>query len=218
MIVHGDTTTAAISALAAHYRKIRVIHIEAGLRSGNLMSPWPEEANRKLISQISDLNFAPTELARQNLIREGVVENRIFVTGNTVIDAVRYFSSRLESPEFIAENVNAQLQALPYDTEKIIVFTVHEGELCKWCSPGYFRNQTDFQNKERCTDSAAHASNPNVSRPIRDALSTDSNVILTDPLDYISFVYLLKHCFAAFSDSGGIQEEAPFFKNRNGAP
>lgn len=213
LIVHGDTTTAAVSALAAHYRKVRVIHVEAGLRSGNLMSPWPEEANRKLISQISDLNFSPTEVARHNLIREGIAENTIFVTGNTVVDAVRYFSSRLEIPEFMSENVDTQLQALPYDTKKIIVFTVHRRENFK---VGIHQVISAIKEISNTRDDVLMVlpvhPNPNVSGPIRDALSADDNVVLTDPLDYISFVYLLKNCFAAFSDSGGIQEEAPFFK------
>ena len=208
ILVHGDTTTTFAAALAAFYRKVPVGHVEAGLRTGNVMAPWPEEMNRRLADTIADLHFAPTEGARRNLLAEGVKEAGIFVTGNTVIDALLEISGRLETEPALAAEMAAQFPYLDASRHLILV-TGH-------------RRENFGAGFERICDALARLAargdvdlvypvhrNPNVSGPVRERLGNLPNVHLIDPLDYLPFVYLMGRARVIITDSGGIQEEAP---------
>lgn len=208
VIVQGDTTTAFASALAAFYSKIPVAHVEAGLRTNNLYSPWPEELNRQLISRIAQIHFAPTQTAKDNLIKEGVDSRNVIVTGNTVIDAL------FDAYDLIDANVDltAKLQKkFPFlNTEKkVILVTGHRREnfgkgfeeICKAI-------KEISQRSDALLVYPVHL-NPNVQGPVRDHLSNSENIILLSPLDYPSFLYLMRRAYLILTDSGGVQEEAP---------
>ncbi len=208
VLVHGDTTTTLAASLASFYAHVPVGHVEAGLRTGNKLSPWPEEMNRCLADNICDILFAPTNSAKNNLLMEGVPENRIFVTGNTVIDSLIQISELLENKPDIANEANKQLPTL--DNEKnLIVVTGH-------------RRENFGKGLEKICDSISELSkrrdveivyplhlNPNVRDFVKKRLKTLKNVYLIDPLEYLSFVYLMKKARMILTDSGGIQEEAP---------
>lgn len=209
IIVQGDTTTTFCAALAAFYNKIPVGHIEAGLRTGNKFSPFPEETNRVITSHIADYHFAPTLTAKGNLIREGIAENRIFVTGNTVIDALHFAAAK------VRENAPA-IPGLPSKLlngggcKPVVLITGHRRENFGES----FENICHAVSKlsKTFTDTAfiypVHL-NPNVRKPVFDILSGHDNIFLIEPLSYLPFVALLDRCRIVLTDSGGIQEEAP---------
>lgn len=208
-LVHGDTTTTFSAALSAFYKQIDVGHIEAGLRTGNIYSPWPEELNRKLTGSIAKYHFAPTERSRQNLLLEGCKNEDIFVTGNTVIDAL-----------FIAKNIIENNSELQLDFinrfkflnkhKKLILVTGHRRESF---GEGFERiclclKKLATENPEIEIVYPVHL-NPNVQEPVRRHLSGVNNIFLIDPLEYLPFIYLMDKSFIILTDSGGIQEEAP---------
>jgi UDP-N-acetylglucosamine 2-epimerase (non-hydrolysing) len=210
VLVQGDTTTAFVGALAGFYRKIRVGHIEAGLRSCDKFAPFPEEMNRRLADELSDLLFAPTEGAKANLLREGFPEERIFVTGNTVIDALLWTVERLESPEAQARLARrfAEL-GLDLEGKRLILVTAHRresfgrlGEIC------HALRLIAEHNRDVELVYPVHL-NPQVRGPVRRALKGLERVHLLEPLDYESFVWLMSRAYLILTDSGGIQEEAP---------
>lgn len=209
VVVQGDTTTALAGALAAHYKQIPVSHIEAGLRTGNLYAPWPEEANRVLIDRLADQLFAPTPLARQALLAEGVAEEMIHVTGNTVIDTLFHFRNRITHEEALRQSLDERFAFLPHDKSLILV-TCHRRE-----------NYYDGGIEGICNALLAIANrqdvhlifpvhpNPKVRQPIEAMLGDHPHISLCDPQDYVSFIYLMLRSRFLISDSGGVQEEAP---------
>lgn len=209
VLVHGDTTTCFTASLAAFYEQVKVGHIEAGLRTGNLYSPWPEEANRKLTSVVTDFHFAPTERARQNLLAEGVKDSKVFVTGNTVIDALFSIKNRVLNDE------RAKL-AFEHDfsfvdpTKKMILVTGHRRESF---GHGFERICAALKEIANAYPDVqivypVHL-NPNVEMPVKRLLGDLSNVFLIPPQDYLPFVYLMNASYLILTDSGGVQEEAP---------
>ncbi len=208
ILVHGDTTTTLAASLSGYYHRIPVGHVEAGLRTGNIYSPWPEEINRKLTAGIADLHFAPTKWAEGNLLREGVESERILVTGNTVIDALLQISRTIEESPLIERDMKGQFKFLD-DERKLVLVTGHRRE-----SFGEgFENICNglaalAQRKDVQIVYPVHL-NPNVREPVERILSRCENVHLIEPLEYLPFVYLMKRSYLILTDSGGIQEEAP---------
>jgi UDP-N-acetylglucosamine 2-epimerase (non-hydrolysing) len=208
VIVQGDTTTAMGAALAAFYRHIPVDHVEAGLRSGNMDAPWPEELNRRLIGSIASLHFAPTRRAAEALLRENISADRVFVTGNTVVDALlstKRELSRLESDpdRTVGQGVEAN------SGKKIILVTSHRRENFDRGISNLIQALRRIARRDDCLVLFPVHPNPNVRGPIHQALSDYKNVHLLQPLDYAPFVSLLCRCHFVMTDSGGIQEEAP---------
>ena len=205
VVVQGDTTTTLCGALAAFYARVPVAHVEAGLRTGNIHAPWPEEANRVLTSRLTALHFAPTEQARQHLISEGVPEPSITVTGNTGIDAVLEVDRMLERGEVRARH---QWNAIDV-SRKLILVTAHRRESF---GPGFERICSALQQLAARPDVQliypVHP-NPQVRGTVAARLSDDSRILLTEPLDYVEFVSLMRRAYLLLTDSGGIQEEAP---------
>lgn len=206
VLVQGDTTTTFASALAAFYHKIPIGHVEAGLRTGEKYFPWPEEINRRLAGSLADLHFAPTQIARKNLLREGVPDDRIFVTGNTVIDALlatvkkdyRFLDHKL--PKILADNRDRRL----------ILVTTHRRE--NWGDPMvqiYRALITVLDNYPDTYVIFPMHKNPTVRNAVSDVLGKHPRVFLIEPLDYEPFINLMAHTYIILSDSGGIQEEAP---------
>jgi len=208
VIVQGDTTTSLCAALAAFYRRITVGHVEAGLRTWDKRSPFPEEINRVMISRIADLHFAPTEWAKENLRREGIPEDRVFVTGNTVIDALHIAVEKIRRNP--PEIPNLPKGLLNGDKRPLVLITGHRRESFGDGLRAICRAISTLSN--RYPDTAfvypVHL-NPNVRRPAFDMLSGRRNVHLIDPLPYLSFVALINRSRFVLTDSGGIQEEAP---------
>lgn len=209
VLVHGDTTTTFATTLAAYYRRIPVGHVEAGLRTGNLYSPWPEEANRKLTGALAAQHFAPTEQSRRNLLAEGVDDAAITVTGNTVTDALLMISRRLQEPSGLADGLAARFPMLRPEA-RLVLITGHRREnfgdgferICDAIRTLASRHpEADFLYPVHL--------NPNVQQPVRSWLAGLDNVHLIDPLDYLPFVYLMQRSYLILTDSGGIQEEAP---------
>lgn len=207
VMVQGDTTTAMAAALSAFYRKLPVDHVEAGLRSGDIYSPWPEELNRKVVGSIASLHFAPTPRAADALLREGLAADRIFVTGNTVIDALLDMKSRTEKFAWVHKAVPLIPEA--DGSRRIILVTSHRRENF---DGGIQRIVTALQQLAQRPDCfilfPVHP-NPNVASPVRAALGGRPNIRLMAPLDYLPFVRALSLCHLVLTDSGGIQEEAP---------
>jgi UDP-N-acetylglucosamine 2-epimerase (non-hydrolysing) len=208
VLVQGDTTTAMVTALTAFYRKIPVDHVEAGLRSGDIYAPWPEEINRKIVSTIASLHFAPTERAADALVRENVAGERIFITGNTVIDALIQTLDRID--EFA--DVQASIDRDLFDHgsgRRVILVTAHRRENF---DGGMQRIANALEMLAERNDTLIvfpiHP-NPNVLNPMREALQGNPHIRLLPPVDYVPFVYLLSRCDLALTDSGGVQEEAP---------
>ena len=221
VLVHGDTTTSMAAALAAFYLQIPVGHVEAGLRTHNIYSPWPEEMNRQITGRIATFNLSPTALSRQNLLEEGVSEDKIIVTGNTVIDALHMMVERIKSDATLSANLQSELKSRGYDvgrladgTRRMVLITGHRREnfgegfkhICqaiKTLSKRY--PEVDFVYPMHL--------NPNVRRPIKevlgDALTADNNLFFIEPLEYLDFVFLMEKSNIVLTDSGGIQEEAP---------
>ena len=209
VLVHGDTSTTFAASLAAYHNQIKVGHVEAGLRTGNLYSPWPEEGNRKLTGAITDLHFAPTESASQNLKREAVDTGSIVVTGNTVVDALFLVKARLDSDDQLRETHAEQFPFLD-PNKKLIVVTGHRRESF---GDGFNRICEALREIATAYEDVqivypVHL-NPNVQEPVRRLLGDLPNVFLVEPLDYLPFVYLMDRSFFILTDSGGIQEEAP---------
>lgn len=209
VLVHGDTSTTFATALAAYYQKIPVGHVEAGLRTGNIYSPWPEEANRKLTGALANLHFAPTEKSRENLLREGVGSQHIHVTGNTVIDALLWVSSKLSTDIALKQKLEASFGFLRQGA-RLVLITGHRRENF---GDGFERICAAIKGlAEKFPDVdflyPVHL-NPNVREPVGRILSGVSNVSLIEPQDYLPFVYLMTRATVILTDSGGIQEEAP---------
>ena len=218
VLVHGDTTTSTAAALAAFYQQIPVGHVEAGLRTHNIYSPWPEEMNRQLTGRIAAYNFAPTPLSAQNL-RQEMAQGEIFVTGNTVIDALHWVVEKLKSDSALAKEQEAVLATAGYDVtrlrngKKLVLITGHRRENF---GDGFIRMVTamkDLSEKYPDVDFVypMHL-NPNVRKPIHEVFGDDltrRNFFFIEPLQYLDFVYLMEKSTIVLTDSGGIQEEAP---------
>ncbi len=209
ILVHGDTTTTMAASLAAYYEKIDVGHVEAGLRTGDIYSPWPEEINRRLTGVITRYHFAPTELAQQNLLSEGVDESLVHVTGNTVIDALHNVIGILHNDAVLQQQMNDKFSFLD-DRKRLILVTGHRRE----------NFGEGFENICRALKSIAETYsdvevcypvhlNPNVQDPVRRILDNEPNIHLIAPQDYLPFVYLMNRSHLILTDSGGVQEEAP---------
>ena len=218
VLVHGDTTTSMAAALAAFYQQIPVGHVEAGLRTHNIYSPWPEEINRQLTGRIATYHFAPTPLSRQNLMNEGVKPTHIHVTGNTVIDALYWVIDRIKRDGVLTQTLNGELLHRGYDVnrlsqgKKLVLITGHRREnfgngfmqICKAIRTLVEKYpEIDFVYPMHL--------NPNVRKPIHEAFDGRSydNMYFIEPLEYLSFVYLMEKSTIVLTDSGGIQEEAP---------
>lgn len=209
VLVHGDTATTMATSLAAFYHRIPVGHVEAGLRTGNLYSPWPEEANRKIAGHLAMFHFAPTENSRQNLLKESIPDSHIFVTGNSVIDALLWVRDKVMSDQHMMEKL-AENYPFIDPNKKMILVTGH-------------RRESFGGGFERICHALAEIAqahpdvqvvypvhlNPNVSEPVKRILHNIDNIILISPQEYLPFVYLMNHAYLILTDSGGIQEEAP---------
>lgn len=212
VVVQGDTTTTFTASLAAFYLKIKIAHVEAGLRTENKFNPFPEEVNRRLTDHLADLCFAPTEKARENLVREGIEERKIFVTGNTVIDALLMTVDKQKDQKVqeIFEQNFLKKYGIHFDKKKIIPVTSHRRE-----SFGQDLKNICYGLKKIAENSSdvlivypVHL-NPNIQRPVRKILNNVNNIHLIEPLDYFSFIWLMNRAYLILTDSGGIQEEAP---------
>jgi len=209
VLVHGDTTTTFIATLCAFYNNIPVGHVEAGLRTGNLQSPWPEEANRRLTGCLADIHFAPTSNSKQNLLNEGVPENRIHVTGNTIIDALILIKNRLETDDDLMKE-SAEKFPMVVSERRMVLITGHRrenfGEGFQRICNAILKLSSRFSDVDFVYP--MHL-NPNVRGPVLEMLSEIDNIHLIEPQDYPPFVYLMSKAYVILTDSGGIQEEAP---------
>lgn len=220
VLVHGDTTTSTAAALAAFYKQIPVGHVEAGLRTHNIYSPWPEEMNRQITSRIATLDFAPTPLSRQNLLDEGVPNDHIYVTGNTVIDALHIVVDKIKSDAHLDVTLTASLKKQGYDVtrlsgeRKLVLITGHRRENFGDGFLNICNAIKDLSRKYPNVDFVypMHL-NPNVRRPIHkifgENLENLGNLFFIEPLEYLDFVFLMNKSTIVLTDSGGIQEEAP---------
>ena len=209
VLVHGDTATTFSASLAAYYQQIMVGHVEAGLRTGDIYSPWPEEANRKLTSAITNYHFAPTVGSRENLLGEGVSEDKITVTGNTVIDALFWVREKLNKDSSFTSKLSSKFDYLDPD-KKLILVTGHRRESF---GGGFERicealRQIATNNPDAQVLYPVHL-NPNVQEPVNKLLTGLDNVFLIEPQQYLPFCYLMDRATIILTDSGGIQEEAP---------
>ena len=213
VFVHGDTSTTFAASLAAFYQQIKVAHIEAGLRTGDIYSPWPEEANRQLTTQITAYHFAPTSTSKKNLLKENVSEEAIAVTGNTVIDALFLALDKIKNSAALEQQIIHQLSALNYrlqENKKIILVTGHRREnhgqgFINICTA---LKEIAMKNPEIDIVYPVHL-NPNVQKPVKELLSDIRNVYLIEPLQYEQFIYMMDSAYFIITDSGGVQEEAP---------
>lgn len=208
ILVHGDTTTTLFSSIAAYYSRIPVGHVEAGLRTGDPYSPWPEEINRKLTGSLADRHYAPTSKARQNLLREGVDDNRIVVTGNTVIDSLMWVSKTLDEDAERRVFLEKEFDFLDKD-KKIILVTGHRRESFGQGFVNICEALLELGQREDIEIVYPVHLNPNVQRPVYRILGNSPRIHLIQPLDYLPFIYLMKRSYIIITDSGGIQEEAP---------
>ncbi len=218
VLVHGDTTTSSMAALAAFYEQIPVGHVEAGLRTHNIYSPWPEEMNRQITGRITTYHFAPTELSKQNLLKENVKSENIVVTGNTVIDALHLALNKINDDSTLADKLQNQihdygypnLEDLKADNRKLILITGHRrenfgGGFVNMCEA---MKEIALANPDFDLVYPVHL-NPNVQKPVNDILGDIPNIFLISPLEYLPFIYLMEKSYLVLTDSGGIQEEAP---------
>ena len=220
VLVHGDTSTSTAAALSAFYRRIPVGHVEAGLRTGDIYSPWPEEMNRRLTGRLATMHFAPTEASKGNLLRENVSPDNIAVTGNTVIDALKMVVAKIDADTKIEQDIRKQIAEMGYDCSRLdgkrrlVLITGHRREnfgdgFLNICNAirhlAETHPDTDFVYPMHL--------NPNVRKPIAQVFGDESsrleNIFFIDPLDYLPFVYMMKSAYLILTDSGGIQEEAP---------
>lgn len=216
VFVHGDTTTSSATALAAFYKQIPVAHIEAGLRTGNIYSPWPEEMNRLITGRIATYNFAPTPLSRQNLLKENVDDSKITVTGNTVIDALHWVVNKISSNADLAESLKQEMLSFGYDVSRLeqgrrlVLITGHRRENFGEGFLNICHSIKHLSEKYPDVDFVypVHL-NPNVRKPVFDILASIENVFLIEPLSYLPFVYMMEKSHLLLTDSGGVQEEAP---------
>lgn len=208
VLVHGDTTTTMAASLAAYYHRIPVAHVEAGLRTQNIYLPWPEEANRKIAGCLTQLHFAPTETAKHNLLNEGVLEEHIHVTGNTVIDALLDMVKSIENNESLVQSLRQQFHFLT--KPQMILITGHRRESFGSGFQRICEALLEIARRFPEVDLVypVHL-NPNVQAPVRSLLSDVPNIHLIEPVDYLPFVYLMQASTLILTDSGGIQEEAP---------
>jgi UDP-N-acetylglucosamine 2-epimerase (non-hydrolysing) len=208
VLVHGDTTTALAAALSAFYARMKIGHVEAGLRSFDLMSPWPEEMNRSLVDRISDAMFAPTDLSRDNLLQENLPADRIIVTGNTIIDALLDFTKLLQSDVALRQRLERKFSWL-HPEKKIILVTGHRRESF---GAGFEQICHALQSLSKREDIEiiypVHL-NPQVNGPVYRLLGNRPNLYLIGPQSYLDFVYLMTRSYLILTDSGGVQEEAP---------
>ena len=219
VLVHGDTTTSMAAALASFYEQIPVGHIEAGLRTNDIYSPWPEEINRQITGRISTYNFAPTQFGRNNLIKENIPENKIIVTGNTVIDALYYVVDKIKSDSTLSNELQTKILGMGYDMSRLsdgkrrmVLITGHRRENF---GDG-FRNICNalafLSDKYQDVDFVypMHL-NPNVRGPINELFADNkrNNLFFIEPLDYFEFVLMMENSYIVLTDSGGVQEEAP---------
>ncbi|MEO0697840.1 MAG: UDP-N-acetylglucosamine 2-epimerase (non-hydrolyzing) [Pseudomonadota bacterium] len=209
VLVHGDTTTTLAASLASFYAKIPVGHVEAGLRTRNMHAPWPEELNRRVAGVVADLHFAPTEKAQAALLSESVANDSVHLTGNTVIDALRLATDRIESDLALQETIDAALPAL--SDRRLVLVTGHRREsfgdgfeqICRALATLADRDDVDLVYPVHL--------NPNVREPVERLLGTHPRIHLISPLDYLPFVRLMSRASLVITDSGGVQEEAPSF-------
>ena len=218
VLVHGDTTTSTAAALAAFYQQIPVRHVEAGLRTFNIYSPWPEEMNRQITGRIATYHFSPTQLSRENLLKEGITDEKIIVTGNTVIDALHVVVDRIKKDKLLERELSEALLLSGYDVnrlhngKRLVLITGHRREnfgdgfvaICKAIKALTEKYpEVDFIYPMHL--------NPNVRKPIYEVFGESqlSNICFVEPLEYLSFVYLMEKSAIVLTDSGGIQEEAP---------
>ena len=206
VLVQGDTTTVAIAALAAYYRRIRVGHVEAGLRTHNKWAPFPEEINRRVAGVAADLHFAPTDWSRENLLKEGIPDEIIHVTGNPVIDALHFVADQPEP-----EEIKALLTGLEIGKRDLILVTAHRRENFGEPIENISRALKELAGRGDVEILYPVHLNPNVQEPVYRILGDVPHVTLLPPLDYLSLVHLMKHAKIILTDSGGIQEEAPAF-------
>ena len=220
VLVHGDTTTSMAAGLAAFYHQIKIGHVEAGLRTYNLQSPWPEEMNRQVTDRICDCYFAPTDQARRNLLQEGIADRKIFVTGNTVIDALNWVVDKINHDPSLQLKLPLQIKEAGYpniclskfknQNSRIILVTGHRREnfgngfmnICKALK------EIAITHPETDIVYPVHL-NPNVQNPVYSMLAGIKNIYLIKPLDYLPFIYLMQNSYLILTDSGGVQEEAP---------
>ncbi len=222
VLVHGDTTTSTASSLAAFYQKIAVGHIEAGLRTNDVYSPWPEEMNRQITGRIAKYNFSPTKLSKENLLKENIREDRIVITGNTVIDSIHLVLNQIEKNRNIETTISSLLIKLGISQIKLDSWTTSKRKLV--LITGHRRENFGEGFTNICLAIKTLAENypdvdflypmhlnPNVRKPILEVFNTSSldNVVFIEPLEYLPFVYLMSKCYLILTDSGGIQEEAP---------
>jgi UDP-N-acetylglucosamine 2-epimerase (non-hydrolysing) len=208
VLVHGDTTTAGAAALAAFHKNIPVGHVEAGLRTRNMHEPWPEELNRRLVDLIADQLYAPTQRARENLVEEHLGRRDIFVTGNTVIDALLQTKDRIRTDSNLRNSIVARFPELDA-SKKLVLVTGHRRENFGTAFKEFALALRDIAEHPQVQIMYPVHLNPNVQEPVRQTLSGLDNVFLREPLDYPAFVYLMDRAALIISDSGGIQEEAP---------
>ena len=219
VLVHGDTTTSAAAALAAFYRQIPVGHVEAGLRTHNIYSPWPEEMNRQITGRIATLHFAPTLLCRSNLLSEGIDDSKIVVTGNTVIDALNWVVDKIKSSKEIRRDIDAELNEAGYDpsrlrNRKLVIITAHRRENFGEAFASICRAIDQLAQKYPDTDFVypLHL-NPNIRQTAYRLFGSGNekrdNLFLINPLSYLAFSFLLSESTVILTDSGGVQEEAP---------
>lgn len=208
VLVHGDTSTTLATSLAAYYQQVGVAHVEAGLRTHNLYSPWPEEANRQLTGRLAGLHFAPTAQAQTNLLNEGVAPASIHVTGNTVIDALLSVSQRLDQDAALSDQLAAQFPFLDA-AKRLVLVTGHRRENFGTGFEAMCQALKNIASQPGVQVIYPVHLNPQVQEPVRRILGNVNNVHLIEPLDYLPFVYLMKRSHIILTDSGGIQEEAP---------
>ena len=220
LFVHGDTTTSTAAALAGFYQQIPVAHVEAGLRTNDIYSPWPEEMNRQITGRIATYNLSPAQLSRQNLLKENVDENKITVTGNTVIDALHWVTAKIKSDKKLDDNLSLDLKSKGYDTKRLvgnrrlILITGHRRENF---GDGFLHICHAIQDLAKKFPEVDFVYpmhlNPNVRKPIHQVFGEDlnnlGNIFFIEPLEYLPFVFLMEKSDIVLTDSGGIQEEAP---------
>ena len=213
VLVHGDTTTTSATALSAFYQQIKIGHVEAGLRTNNIYSPWPEEANRQITGVLANYHFAPTQTAKENLLKENKKEDTIVVTGNTVIDALFLALKKIKNSTELQQKINHKLSTIGYQLQndkKIILVTGHRRENF---GEGFINicealKEIALANSDIDIVYPVHL-NPNVQKPVNELLSGIENIYLIKPLQYEEFIYLMDKSYFIITDSGGVQEEAP---------
>ncbi len=208
VLVHGDTTTTMAASLPAYYEKIAVGHVEAGLRTGNMYSPWPEEMIRRLTGSMATIHFAPSEIARQNLKLEGVRDELIHVTGNTVIDALFQVLAQIDLDNELQRSME-EIFAFLYNTKRLILVTGHRRENFGEGFENICRVLELLSERDDVQIIYPVHLNPNVQEPVQRILANCTNIWLLKPLDYLPFVYLMSRSYLIITDSGGVQEEAP---------